>query len=834
MLNRISRTAATGAIAFLLALLFIASPESASAHDADYSREWQDARDKSFYGDQGSPRSWGPVDKNNNNPAGFYTPEPTFFSANNRLTYPQTGDKGLHWAVAGPKDFDYRAIYNAYLPEEERGHTPRDGREQNGQMYRDLQAACLKGNWPERCFEIFGVQQEIMYSYFGNALDYRRNGYGLPGSYTTNWIWTIYLADDNGGLSWSDNYGQPGATRANYGQVATVGQMRAFLHAETQNAQASEGYRYSMARATVYLDYMYGDDNEHPIEMLMVPASWSFVCYTPRFESDGSITRDYYGNVVTEVYKPITYADPFAKDPSTRALSCPSRNDGHWEYAHESQIRGWSEESLTEITAPYLLTVEASDDSPAGVGRRAFTTQRETRLTPFGQKLDELCRARGGCDEATAFTASELAEFEAAASESRNTPGPKLDLTEDNRLALAEGRLILVGEWEQDARVTEHKRRDRWMRRWISSRTYYDEGGNAVFTDSHTSAWEYANEPDKDINEGEATFTMGTRHFTQGYQAIVNHCNGEGFDSAVGQYAIDERPTDSSAFTGTYLAGSAVSATFTNPADKPWGTRGATSEVGFYDKVCSYEGTRTDPATETSTPVTVPGANTGFRDNTFQQLPVTYYTPTSGGWVSYRSNGPLAFTATRWEGGTPVPGQFWIGGEDCHNSSMGDGYFGTSTQTPPVLRQWTLQDFSSSTVATGIGCYKRLYTRAIWASDKWRPQVLTVKWDFAPHIATVIPANNIGFTTSGDSTYDKATVGAEVRGQVVSSHAPDDITVPANQQAYLDHTGSGTANELDVPVPYGTSLNSAGQWTTAPHLFSSYYYALNMVRAVGE
>lgn len=754
-----------------------------------------------------------------------------FYSTSDRLARNQTGDQGMTWEVAGPKDFDSKRVANwnaDYLPPGTEYERPRSRGEQREAVMEDMRHSCLRGPQAAACGWTWYQPGGIAESYFGHAKNFRTNGWMLYLGFQFDPMWVIHLEDANGGLPWASRWwdGEEVVREYNYGTTATVGRMKEFIRGEMTSDEGSDYYRHMMGRALEYLNIVYAAvPDDYPIEWLAIPREFHNICLEP-------VGRDQYGTMQFTPVLPVKFMGA-APTPQERALTCPSHDDGYWEYRYESEIAGYSDPSETRINAPYAMWTAIEDQSPSGVGSRPFDTQREQALTPLGQLLTDLCATREEqCDDGTVFTDAEIQQLLSAASRSHDVAAPRINLTDNNRQALADGRLVQVSEQTQSVLITRTGTRDRYMRRWMGTKTYYDEHGRA-FAVNTTGDWQWANMPERDRDASESRFELGTPSFNSGYQILVNHCNGDSFRQVAGDRSIDDRAVGNELFTGFYLAGTAVSDVYGVNGTRPWGVAGPTAETGFYDKVCSYQGVRTDSATEQPTTAKVDGDTNVFRDGQLQHLPTSYFTPVSDGWVQYQGDGPVGFTSTRWEGGTPVPGQFFLAGKSCTNGSYSKDYFGASTAKVPVLKQWDIRNFSSSTVTMGEGCYREFGTRGVWASDKYKPQVLTMKWDFRPEVQTITPTRDIG-VNGDDASYTAEVVGARVRGQVTSHNHPTITISKARQGDYLLHTGSGTENLLDVPVPYGVSLDDLGRWTTAPNMFDPHYYAVSLVRAIGS
>lgn len=767
--------------------------------------------------------------------------EPTFadfifYASSDRLAREQKGDTGMTWAVAGPKDFDSKVARNANLPAGEEYIRPRGAKEQYQAVMADLRESCRKGPAAAYCVDQGDAwlnyaysNQGLIESFFNHSIDYR-TGTWIAG-YSIGPVWVIHLEDINGGLPWvykgADDAN--GERNYNYGSNATVGKMKDFIRQQIASPAGSDYYRYMMQRGLMYLDLIYGSrPDSYPIEYLAIPREPENVClevvpgYNPYRDMRPIFPTVWMGAGATAW---------------ARAKTCPANEDGHWEYTYESEIGMVPSGDAGKINGPLQLQTTIEDDSPTGVGSLPFDRQRESRLTPLGEKINEFCEAKGGCTTDIQFTNAEWKALKEAAEASQDATSPKIDLTANNVRALSQGRLTAVSEQLQDVLITRSSSQDRYMRRWIATKTYYDERGNTQGTTTTAGDWEWAQEPDKDRAANNATFEMGTLHFLNGYQIIINHCDGEVFDSTVGDHSIDNRQITSSDLEGSYLAGSAVSDTYTDPSKRPWGQTGPTSTASFFDKVCSYEGTRTD--VETENPVGSSDDSKPYaifpRHGEGDPFKVAYYTPTEGGWVDYLQDSPTGFTSTRWEDGTPQAGNyFWLRGMTNTGTQTGGLFTSQRGETAPVLTQWgNTSTYNTNDVVSAAGHFKYFETRGIWASEKAQPQTLTMKWDFKPEIATMTPITDIGFTRSGESSYHKEVVGAEVRGQVYSRHG-EDTTSPAFRDEYLKHTGSDSVNKLDVPLYFGSDLDADKRWVTRPDKYSDYYYGVQYVRSTTE
>lgn len=837
MLNRI---AALSVGLFLIAggvALIPADPAQATSPETYGAKSSQEYRDSFLYGGT----AW--------------------VSASARLNPEQEGDRGYEWAIAGADQWDYRWTWNFSFSYANASGSPYDDEWSipPTEMYKaaseEMGEACLKNSWCNAYAhgDPYLAEDIINDSYFGFASVDGADGpcqrpsptnpgnCASAGGFPTTTATVIYLRrKETGGIAWNSQGVGNGlyGPEAQFGSVSTVGGMRAFLKERLAHPEEiGTGYAYLFEKALLYLDLVYGPNNDsHPIEFLAIPREPMFVCLYqrptyPQWPWIGNTTDSYY----PPVYIPGTAGMLHGDNSEAAADFCPgSETGGYWEYAYESEIGLVTDESSSEIQGVIQHWVRILDDSPAGLGGTPLTTQIEATPTALGRKVMELCSAPirpDGCGDAPLFTRDELAQLREAAQDETETK-PRLDLTANNAQILANGRLAEVREGFTGVTIIQRAEEDRYMRRWISTRQRFNQWGEPVGEKIVEGDWEWAEMPERDRSARSSYFAVGTPISTRGYQVLVTHCNGQAFTDAVGEFSTDNRPVDDVRFEGRYLAATAVSDTYTDFSAKPWGRTGPTSELGFYDKVCSYEGVRTDP--DTNAPVSEDDslpASSHFRNGEPEELPVAYFTPAQGGWITYDRSGPAAVTATRWADGTPEVGQFFLGAVDRLTGRDTGNLFETAESGPaPVLKQWDLRDFDSPTVTTQVGAFSNLYTKGLWSTTRGKPQVVTVKWDFLAGIETMIPAVGIGFTRDGDATYHQRVQTARVRGQVTSSNRPQESHTSADREAYVAHTGTGSVNTLDVAVPDGVSLDAEGRWTTRPDLHSRRYWVVEYVR----
>jgi len=291
--------------------------------------------------------------------------------------------------------------------------------------------------------------------------------------------------------------------------------------------------------------------------------------------------------------------------------------------------------------------------------------------------------------------------------------------------------------------------------------------------------------------------------------------------------------------------------------------RKATSTLGFFDKECSFE-CIADPSAPGATTANDAvnnvvaadrneyGDRTGaimksgkttlngnvfelFRDNQDREIRLNVRYPESSGNISYDGHAAKTTTVTNWKDGTPKTvldasntdkaknngGIFSVKGKD------GKNIFGPGEVKNQ--RNWDSGTFTSPNAAVVPYHMNKLITKATWASEIGFPQIVNVKWEYAPQISTAnIPTGQIGFDNNGAKTIGtKTTETAPIEGKCYAQFGSLSDKSINTKKMFLDNTGSGTTNKIDTNI-----IGKGGDKNTAKE--DQLNLVFNFVRATTE
>lgn len=480
-------------------------------------------------------------------------------------------------------------------------------------------------------------------------------------------------------------------------------------------------------------------------------------------------------------------------------------------------------------------------------GPTAFQPQPSTVVyTPLGLQMQQ------DASNNTNVTASQVSTYDP---QKNSADRCHSTLTANNKTWLAEGDVLNVQQFTQRAAI-DHD----WVRKvpqtCDNSRDWdfkYDgTPGDATMT---AGAWS----PPCDANAGRNGsgwsdsgavkntsdtyyLTTQTPELTGLWQSISEHANS-GSTSALGH--ADALTSNNGRGTGItdvsngdpshHWSGSAVTASINAPSGRSpaaylvWGAGASdpkgTNTVGFFDKEAAYNGVKQAQAGS--------GAfQTQFRDNTPRPYVTDLYVPKAEGVVHGDFGTALSTTVSRWNLGTPYPGNVSNSGTFSMQGSGGQQFFGSSTAAAPTEKDWTVTTGSAQKWGQVSGQVNQFLTAADWPSDAGKPQVFSVKWEYAPTVDNTIPTT-VGYNAGGVPAYTTSVVGVPVQGKVqnMSNGAASSPALFNEQELY---TGTGSTNSLDGVLYWGTALNASNQWTQRPDQFSPYYNGLQFVRGTHE
>lgn len=348
-----------------------------------------------------------------------------------------------------------------------------------------------------------------------------------------------------------------------------------------------------------------------------------------------------------------------------------------------------------------------------------------------------------------------------------------------------------------------------------------------------------------------ANVALNTNPTTGFWQMLSVHCNSEGFDklkAELGAVVTAENTggeaNGTSGIVHTVKYASAEEARSKNGGALPVGDRNATTParkasgtLGFYDKECSFECTANPTATGASaqndasnnvnyavetnehgdkngasleTPAGKVNGNLFemFRDNQDREIRLNVRYPVTAGNISYNGHAAKTTTVTNWKQGTPGTvlnaanadksknngGIFTVQGKD------GKNIFGAGEVKPQ--KNWDSGLYTSPNSAVIPGHLNKLNTKATWASEVGLPQIVNVKWEYAPSIATNnVPTAGIGFNNSGAKVIGtKTTETTAIEGKCYAQFGKTDNASLDTKKLFLDNTGTGTKNNLDSNI----------------------------------
>lgn len=308
-----------------------------------------------------------------------------------------------------------------------------------------------------------------------------------------------------------------------------------------------------------------------------------------------------------------------------------------------------------------------------------------------------------------------------------------------------------------------------------------------------------------------------------------------------------------------------------------------TSELGFYDKECNVQclsnpntasgastlNGATSNADITSNNQANPGTYGGatlvkdgttnsnyfelFRNNDTSNITVNTAYPRNNdpqlkyggvflnaagtGNVTIPASAPVSTTVTRWAEGTPGTNKGAQGGVFQMTAVTKDAsgkvtaskpLFQSQTGTVGVQKNFGVDPYSSPNSEVLSGFFRSFDVQSTWASEKDKPQVINVKWEYRPTVYTRFPSN-VGFTTNNTNTQvvsnTEVVVDQAIDVKCYAQYGSYDRNVDLSAKVQSS-TGSGTTNTLDSgPLEAPSGDNS---WLTPSNL------VIKFVRGVAE
>lgn len=451
----------------------------------------------------------------------------------------------------------------------------------------------------------------------------------------------------------------------------------------------------------------------------------------------------------------------------------------------------------------------------------------------------------------------------------------KIDLDAKNKEGMAEGGVLNVYErttyatWSASSTTTTYMVQHCNM---VSNPVGWKEGvpmdkQPGPFVKNPDKTWKYQepkldcsnapvieNPKKKPVTTYANSATIGTPENTGFWQMLAVHCNKEQFDALMA--AVSGATVGNSGDPSRRIAAVAYSKKYpAQPTSLDFGdkfssnaAKKASGLVGFYDKECPFQCTSDKATTEGASAAngatsnmnasTPPDGTTGkygalsgnqnnnrfefFRDNTPHDVKVDVWYPKSNGVVDYKSNAdaPLTTTVTRWVLGTPDVkggdgGQFTM--KTKSGVSLFDGEGSNLNQ-----RNWDPAEdgsskdylFSTPTATMLDGLHRDFTVQSSWASEANRPQVINVKWEYAPMTASTFSTKGIGFDAGGAVAYGTGEkVAVPVQGKCYAEFGKKDSVATPYAEKVQAGTGTGTDNTMDGKLVDGESTPPADNST---------------------
>lgn len=441
------------------------------------------------------------------------------------------------------------------------------------------------------------------------------------------------------------------------------------------------------------------------------------------------------------------------------------------------------------------------------------------------------------------------------------TTRPTIDLSANNKAGLAEGGVLNVMEFTKDAtyRVSQSieklKSCTAYEYESINNSAYQKTGNSRACNDAEIA--EYNNKDTKGISTG--TLTLNASQDMTGFWQIISvHCNKAEWDNLVTAMGTDMTIQSSNPDTtnGTFSAVAYSKVYKTIPSRLPFGdttntnaAQARTGSLGFYDKECPFDCTPNSSGTS-ATANNGANTNTGnnktvttgtidkygatsdthtgnkfeyFRDNIAKTIKLDVWYPKNANGVTYNGEKPLTTTITRWANGTPtIDGS--SGGKFTMKTGSRELFKGTATKAA-VQKNWDQTKVDTPTSTSLAGLHREFTVAANWASDKDKPQVVNVKWEYNPQVSTRFATTGLGVNAAGNRVSGGvANIASAIEGKCYAQFGTG--TSLDTRTLFQTNTGTGSTNNLDTGLIDGTPSTKPVDNTN--NLF------INFVRATGE
>lgn len=476
------------------------------------------------------------------------------------------------------------------------------------------------------------------------------------------------------------------------------------------------------------------------------------------------------------------------------------------------------------------------------VGDSTPEAQSSTTKTSFGRLYDSIAAGKDTISYDDLKKKADAAVAADAASSASGKVDMTVNLSDKNKSAFAKGGIFNISEFQASATLvatrTNNYRNDQ---RQDCTRTDTWDQKNGGYKAGKSVCGRWYNRSQTIIGvSNNLTKNVQTQKNVGFWQMISVHCNKQDFEKLVSAKATGATVINSGDSTNGISAVAKSKLYTAQPTTLDFGDEhnpnadaAKSSTMGFFDKECPFDCTAStktadgasadNGATKNSgTTGTTNGSKNGavsgsqrgnnftfFRDNTAKDVSVDVWYPKTTDVVDYKSSPAAAITTTitRWATGTPGTqttegGKFIMKTKDSTPTTLFTGSTDAVTQ-----KNWDTTTFSNANSTALTGLHRLFTVQSSWASENGKPQVLNVKYEYAPAVTTSFPTA-VGFGTAKNNltqvSDNASSSSANIQGKCYATFGAD--TNSSTSQKFHDYTGSGTTNTLDKSPVDGASV----------------------------
>lgn len=457
--------------------------------------------------------------------------------------------------------------------------------------------------------------------------------------------------------------------------------------------------------------------------------------------------------------------------------------------------------------------ITSIDKNSENVGPHTFTKQEVTKLTSFGQHLNDFLKDQPRacidgrnstiCNNPSGWSyewvVNSLEDSNSHDDADRHAVIP--EITDENKEDMYEGGVYDVKEQTVTQAVEVKKHLDRFKSRTRWAMEHYNMDGSLAFSEDRYTDWEYNSYGDKEY----VTLDAFGRNamYTNKWQWLSVRCNSGGFQQAVYDQGLENVDPNWKQWE-PYWGGAWTPAYSPNDRLKDYWGENATSSVdtydeGFFNKACATDGQRYT-AVDTEGRESHGKINPTFdRDNEWNDVQIPLFKPwgaVSGHevpWDTQPGDGlqPTGLTVARWNGSELRFNNVlnWRA-KTCDDRWSEEFLWDVPTANVHMENFDTWNEVHAVDLGQLKGCFTGdMQIRSGWASRGGAPEVFTFMWNFEPTMWFMAPGRDVGFGgVNGDRSMieGRAKRGIEVR--VYSATRGDTTTV--DQKAFERCSGS--------------------------------------------